>query len=267
MGLESDFNPTQRFSLRAEAYARYRPSYPRATLGVLERECGLTAASRIADIGSGTGLLARLFLDFGCEVTGVEPNIAMREAGERMLSSEPRFHSVEGRAEATTLPERSVDFVTAGQAFHWFEPVAARAEFQRILKPTGWVVLIWNERLVTPGFMGEHEALQNQFAHEKPHPTEAEFSAFYGHADWRLARLPNQHFLNLEGLRGRIESSSWSPLPGADGYESMVEEITRLFRKYERAGRVTMEYETTLYYGRVALRLQGPNQSRPLMQT
>src|SRR5580704_8341752 len=164
MGLDAGLDPPQRFSSRAEAYARYRPTYPRETLGLLERECGLTAACKIADIGSGTGLLARSFLDFGCEVTGVEPNPGMRAAGERMLSGEPRFRSVEGRAEATTLPDGSVDFVTAGQAFHWFEPTAARAEFQRILKPAGWVVLIWNERLVTPGFMTELEELQNKFA-------------------------------------------------------------------------------------------------------
>src|ERR1700733_14302368 len=124
MALDAGLDPAQRFSSRVQAYARYRPSYPRETLGLLERECGLTAACKIADIGSGTGLLARLFLDFGCEVTGVEPNPAMRAAGERLLSSEPRFHSVDGRAEATTLPDGSVDFVTAGQAFHWFEAVA-----------------------------------------------------------------------------------------------------------------------------------------------
>src|SRR5580658_4404950 len=144
MGLD----PTRRFSSRVEAYARYRPSYPRETLALLERECGLTPVSKIADIGSGTGLLARLFLDFGCEVTGVEPNPEMRVTGERMLLDKPRFHSVDGRAEATGLLAGSVDFVTAGQAFHWFEPAAARAEFQRILKTVGWVVLVWNERSI-----------------------------------------------------------------------------------------------------------------------
>src|ERR1700723_1734576 len=163
MGLDSSLDSAPSFSSRVEAYARYRQSYPCETQGILEREGILTAACKIADIGSGTGLLARSFLDFGCEVNGVEPNPGMRAAGERMLSGEPRFRSVEGRAEATTLPDGSVDFVTAGQAFHWFEPAAARAEFQRILQPAGWVVLIWNERLVTPGFMAEHEDLLNKF--------------------------------------------------------------------------------------------------------
>lgn len=242
---------TQRFSSRVEAYARYRPSYPRETLNLLERECGLTPGSKLADIGSGTGLLARLFLDFGCDVTGVEPNPEMRATGERMLLGQPRFQTVNGRAEATTLPDSSVDFVTAGQAFHWFEPTAARTEFQRILKPAGWVILIWNERSITPGFMTEYEELQNRFAREKPHPTGSELTAFYGHANWRLARIPNRQQLDEEGLRGRIESSSWSPLPGAESYEPMMREITRLFRKYQEGGQVTIEYETEIYYGRL----------------
>jgi SAM-dependent methyltransferase len=175
----------------------------------------------------------------------------MRATGERILTGEPRFHSVDGRAEATTLPDGSVDFVTAGQAFHWFEPVAARTEFRRILKPAGWAVLIWNERLTTPGFMADHEELQNKFAREKPHPADAEFSAFYGHSDWRLARIPNPQSLNADGLRGRIESCSWSPLPGTDGYDAMLKEVTRLFQRYEQDGRVTMAYETYVYYGRL----------------
>ena len=240
MGSDASQHPTQRFSSRVEAYARYRPSYPRETLELLERECGLTMASKIADIGSGTGLLARLFLDFGCDVTGVEPNPAMRAAGERMFSGQQRFHSVGGRAEATTLPDSSVDFVTAGQAFHWFEHAAARAEFQRILQPGGWVVLIWNERLVTPGFMAEHEELMNKFAREKSHPRDLEFNAFYGHANWRLARIPNRQSLDEQGLRGRIESSSWSPLPGAEAYQPMTSEINKLFLKYALDGRVTI---------------------------
>jgi ubiquinone/menaquinone biosynthesis C-methylase UbiE len=244
-------DPTQRFSSRVEAYARYRPSYPRETLNLLERECGLTPGSKLADIGSGTGLLARLFLDFGCDVTGVEPNPEMRTTGERMLLGQPRFHTVNGRAEATTLPDSSVDFVTAGQAFHWFEPTAARTEFHRILRPAGWVILIWNERSITPGFMTEHEELQNRFAREKSHPTGAELTAFYGHANWRLARIPNRQQLDEEGLRGRIESSSWSPLPGAENYEPMMQEIARLFRKYQEGGQVTIEYETEIYYGRL----------------
>jgi len=264
MGLDPSadqcIDSVQRFSSRVEAYARFRPSYPGETLALLERECGLTPAGKIADIGSGTGQLTRLFLGFGCEVAGVEPNAGMRAAAERFFAGEPRFHSVDGRAEAATLADGSVDFVTAGQAFHWFNPVAARTEFRRILKPAGWVVLIWNERVLSRGFMAAHEEIQNQFAREKAHPATAEFNAFYGHDKWRVARIPNRQRLNEEGLLGRIESCSWSPLPGSEGYDAMRREIVQVFRKYQRDGYVTLEYETTIYYGTMALRMPYPMQ-------
>src|SRR5437764_1020077 len=128
-------DPTQRFSTRVDNYVKYRPGYPPAIVGLLEAECGLTPESVVADIGAGTGLLAELWLRHGNPVCGVEPNREMREAGARLLAAYPAFTSVDGTAEATTLPDQSVDFVTAGQAFHWFEPVAARREFARILRP------------------------------------------------------------------------------------------------------------------------------------
>ena len=133
--MQSD--PTARFSSRVEDYIRYRPGYPAVIMDWLMRNCGLTAHARIADIGSGTGILSRMFLHFGCQVFGVEPNKDMRLAAERLLAGVKGFHSVDGRAEATTLPAGSVDFVTAGQAFHWFDPGPTRAEFRRLLTPGG----------------------------------------------------------------------------------------------------------------------------------
>src|SRR5262249_1325145 len=139
-------NPLERFSTRAENYRKYRPGYPAEIMSLLVSKCGLTPASLIADIGSGTGKLCELFLNYGNRVFGVEPNEAMRIAGETLLARYPGFVSVDGRAESTTLESQTVDFVTAAQAFHWFDRESARREFLRILKPSGWVVLVWNER-------------------------------------------------------------------------------------------------------------------------
>jgi len=140
-------NPTLRFSSRVENYVKYRPGYPKGIIATLAKDCGLTDTSVVADIGSGTGILSEVFLKNGNQVFGVEPNLKMREAGERLLGSYPDFSSVHGTAEATALPDSSVGFITAGQAFHWFDRERARKEFARILKPDGWVALIWNERL------------------------------------------------------------------------------------------------------------------------
>jgi len=139
-------DPTKRFSDRVEMYVKYRPHYPQAILTCLEKECGLTETAVIADVGSGTGILTKLFLDHGNKVYGVEPNAEMRQAAEAYLADYAHFTSVNGRSEATTLPAHSVDFVTAGQAFHWFQWQETRTEFRRILKPGGIVALVWNER-------------------------------------------------------------------------------------------------------------------------
>jgi SAM-dependent methyltransferase len=244
-------DPTQRFSSRVADYVRCRPSYPRGIIDLLARECGLSAHSRVADIGSGTGLLARIFLDFGCEVAGVEPNPEMRRAGERLLASWPRFQSVDGRAEATTLPDREVDFVTAAQAFHWFEPEQARAEFRRILRPDGWVVLVWNERLGVPGFMAGYEDLVARYGPERPKVEAHELAHFFGDTAWRRGTLPNQQQFDLEGLQGRFLSSSYAPLPGSPSYESLLNEIAELFKTHESDGKVTFLYETEIYFGRL----------------
>ena len=137
-------DPTQRFSSRVADYVKYRPSYPEAIIDLLTAECGLTPDSIVAGAGSGTGLLAELFLKAGQRVWGIEPNREMREAGEEFLRGYQRFVSIAASAEATTLPDRSVDFVTAGQSFHWFDRARVGVEFARILKPQGWLVLIWN---------------------------------------------------------------------------------------------------------------------------
>ena len=154
----------QRFSNRVADYIRYRPGYPSTCLDLLREECGLQPAHVVADIGSGTGLLSKLFLDNGNRVFGVEPNAEMRSAGEEYLQEYANFSSVNGSAEETTLPSQSIDFITAGQAFHWFEPAKAKREFQRILKPGGWVVVVWNERRIFESRFGkEYEKLLGRF--------------------------------------------------------------------------------------------------------
>src|SRR2546425_5633219 len=139
----------QRFSNRVADYVRYRPGYPLALIDLLRAECGLRPDHVIADVGSGTGFLSRLFLDNGNRVFGVEPNEEMRQAGEEYLAAHDKFSSVSGSSEATALPEASVDFITAAQALHWFEPGATRREFLRSLKPHGWGIVVWTDRRST----------------------------------------------------------------------------------------------------------------------
>jgi SAM-dependent methyltransferase len=250
----SPLEPTERFSDRVEDYARFRPGYPPAVLDVLRRETGLTPRHVVADLGSGTGLSARLFLEHGNEVLGVEPNRAMREAAERLLSGWPGFRSVAGTAEATTLPAGSVDLVVAAQAFHWFDAVATRAEVGRILKPGGWAALLWNTRTGSTPFLREYDALLVRFGTDyqriRHDQMGDEVLAWFPRGAVLRRTVPNPQSLDLESLTGRLLSASYTPPAGHPDREPMLRALEALFRRYQEDGRVRFEYETRLYVGR-----------------
>ena len=245
----------QRFSNRAEDYAKYRPGYPRQILGLMTRWCHFSAEDAIADIGSGTGLLSQLFLENGNRVLGVEPNAEMREAGEEFLRRYPKFTSVAGSAEATTLPDDEVDFVTAGQAFHWFDVEPTRREFQRILKTGGRVVIIWNERLLdTTPFLRDYEALLHQYGTDyarvnESYPRNEQMLAFFARNEFTSHTLPNFQEFDFEGLSGRLRSSSYAPTPDNLRFKPMMEKLRGIFDAHQVNGKVRMEYSTRVYTG------------------
>lgn len=248
--------PTQRFSARVENYARYRPGYPLEVLDLLRERYGLTQDSEIADVGSGTGALARMFLEDGNRIYGVEPNAEMRRAGERLLAAFPRFTSVEATAEETTLPDRSVDFVTAGQAFHWFDPGPVRREFGRILKPGGRIVLVWNARQKErTGFLAAYESLLETHGTDYAEVNHGRRGSAGKVRDF-FAPMPveewtfdNAQRLAPAGLKGRVLSSSYVPAEGEPGCAEMLAEIEDIFSKYQHGGAVTVRYDTRVYVG------------------
>jgi SAM-dependent methyltransferase len=244
-------DPTSRFSDRVENYVGYRPGYPEGVLDILRQETALTARSRIADIGSGTGLSAEL----GNAVIGVEPNAEMRRTAERLLERYRSFRSVNGSAEATTMPSRSVDHVVAGQSFHWFVPRLARKEFARILEPHGWVVLLWNSRrLDSTPFLRDYEALLQRFGTDyrevqHKHVDPARLQEFFEGDEFRRFTLYNEQLFDLDGLRGRLLSSSYTPQPTDPSYQPMLRELERVFEQHAEAGRVHFEYDVEIYVG------------------
>ncbi len=249
-------DPTKRFSTRVDTYVKYRPGYPPGVLLSLIEDCHLLRTSPVADIGSGTGILTKLFLDHGNPVFAVEPNPEMRGTAETLLGGYSNFSSVAGRAEATGLLDQSVEFVTAGQAFHWFDLEAAGSEFRRILRPDGWVVLVWNQRETeaTP-FLRAYEALLGNFGTDYERVdhtrriTDQVLQEFYG-AGYESRSFPNEQKLNFEGAKGRLLSSSYTPEPGHPDYEAMLAELRTIFEKHATNGRVRFLYTTRMYYGR-----------------
>lgn len=250
-------DPTERFSDRVVDYARYRPSYPPGLLDLMRGELGLRPGHTVADVGSGTGILSTLLLENGNTVFGVEPNRAMREAAERALGTRAHFFSIEGTAEQTGLADASVDFVTVGQAFHWFAPTKTHAELCRILRPPGWIVLVWNvRRLGTTPFLKSYEAFLIEWGTDyrtvrRSYEVDSALAELFGAEGWKVQSFPNEQTLDAVGFRGRVLSSSYMPGSDHPDRSAMLDALGVLFEAYQEGGRVRLEYDTTVYFGRL----------------
>jgi ubiquinone/menaquinone biosynthesis C-methylase UbiE len=249
-------NSTTRFTDRVENYIKYRPGYPEDIIPFLKKEAGFNSSMQVADIGSGTGILSRLFLMNKNIVYAIEPNTAMRQAAESMLNSYTNFISIAGTAEETGLPEDSIDLIAAGQAFHWFEPVKTKAEFQRIAKRNCHAVLIWNERQVKSAFEQEYEKFLLKYATDyakvnHKNITDEKIASFFAPFTFKYRSFYNEQIFDFEGLKGRLLSSSYVPNEGHPAYHKMITDLNRLYEKYQVSERIKIAYETKVYAGKI----------------
>jgi len=249
--------PTERFSDRVDDYVRYRPAYPARALEPLVTDCGLGSAATVADVGAGTGIWTDRLLDSGCRVLALEPNRQMRRAGRRRPGDAQRVTWLAGTAEATGLADASVDLVTAAQAFHWFDRRRARAELARVLKPGGWMAVIWNERhKETTPFLAAYERLlvdraidYERIDHSRIGRRDLE--PFFAPASVREFSCDNRQVLDLAGLEGRLRSCSYAPGPEHPDHEPMMAELRRIFAGCQENGQVAIDYDCRIYYGRL----------------
>ena len=246
----------ERFSNRVENYVKYRPTYPKQVLDLFRDEMNLQNDSIVADIGSGTGISAKLFLENGNTVFGVEPNEAMREAAENFLQDFPNFKSLDGTAENTDLQNESVDFVIVAQAFHWFDKTKTRKEFKRILRDKGFIALMWNERqLDSTAFLRDYERLLIRFGtdyetvrHENI--TKETLQDFF-QTDFEQKTFSNVQTVNFEGLKGRMLSSSYMPTAENPNFEQMLKNLESLFAQHSENGKIEILYDTKVFYGQI----------------
>ena len=248
-------NAKERFGDRVRDYVKYRPTYPDEVIDwILARTPGLQA---VADVGSGTGIFSTLWLQRRLKVFGVEPNQAMRAAAEERLGTEPGFVSVAGSAEQTGLPDESVGLVTCAQAFHWFNHEAARVEFTRILRPPGYVALVWNDRDVdTDDFSNAYERLLQEHAPEYSQVVHrnvlaSDLEAFFAPEPMETVGFENPQVLDRDAFNGRALSSSYVPNKGKPGHEEIMAALDEVFAAYQSGGVVRMRYLTRVYLGRL----------------
>eukprot|EP01006_Ploeotia_vitrea_P022491 TRINITY_DN54906_c0_g1_i1.p2 TRINITY_DN54906_c0_g1~~TRINITY_DN54906_c0_g1_i1.p2 ORF type:complete len:297 (+),score=16.54 TRINITY_DN54906_c0_g1_i1:60-893(+) len=248
-------SPLTRFSAKVDQYIKYRPSYPaQAVLSFLVKTISFTTSQIVADIGAGTGLFTKILVSNGNRVYAIEPNKEMREACESLVGAEhTNMAPIDGTAEETTLGACSVDVICCAQAFHWFDPAKTKKEWLRILKPNGWVVLLWNSReggglnesyeAAIRAHCPEYKDIQATSVATKTSKRQQEF---FGENPIHELRVPNPQQMDLEGLLGRVESASYAPLPGTTQHRTLLKDLIDAFTKHEVDGHVTMGYTTVV---------------------
>lgn len=249
---------TSRFSDRVDDYVRYRPDYPAALLDWLQRECGVTTEWLVADVGAGTGISSKMLLDAGYRVIAVEPNAPMRAAADTWLGGDANFSVIDGRADATSLDDASVDLVTVAQAFHWFDEETTRREFARVLRPGGLAAIWWNSRRLTgTPFLEGYEALLQTYGTDytsvaERYADDVRMRAWFGAGYVGSGRFPHSQKLDFEALRGRLMSSSYAPKEGHPKHAPMLKALRELFEACAERGTISFDYDTRVFAGHLA---------------
>jgi SAM-dependent methyltransferase len=248
---------TERFSGRVQAYAAYRPRFPQGILAFLRQHNALPENALVADIGAGTGMLAELFLDAGHRVIAVEPNDEMLAGCRELTVRCPALEVVKGSAESTTLPDASVDLIAVGRAMHWFDWPQAHREFQRILRPHGWMLVATNGHRGSGSPVSEqladifHRSRTDRVEADSRRDFNERLTAFFDVASWHRTILRHVMKMDFSTLLGYAESLSAIPRPGEQGYEEMVTESREVFDLHQREGLLETPLGCELFLGRL----------------
>ena len=245
---------SERFTATVEYYHQFRPRYPVEIIRLLIKECTLNANSVLADIGSGTGIFTELLIKRGFKTFAIEPNFAMRQKAQSLLGGYDNFISIEGTSNQTHLADHCLDCITCAQSFHWFNDLDSQEEFKRILKPNGYVVLIWNMRDNQTDCMKAYEALLKQFGTDylnvaAENMTEQKIKLFFGHESIKQFKISCQQLLDWASFKGRLLSTSYTPKIGDEHFDEMLAAANDLFSQYQEKDRIVFDYECTCYVG------------------
>lgn len=247
---------TNKFDGRATDYTVARPSYSMDFINCLYSQHGLSKASIIADIGSGTGKFSKLLLDRRSEVYCVEPNADMRSVAEKELCGYINFHSVAGNAENTNLKDNFVDCITVAQAFHWFDVPKFKQECLRIIKTGSKVFLIWNIRDYADII---NQEWHNVFSHYCPNfngfsngieRDDPKIKAFFDKS-YEYVSFNYPLIFDRETFIKRSLSSSYSLKKGDVNYEQYIFGLNELFAEYEHNGLISISNQSVAYMGMI----------------
>lgn len=241
------------FLHRAEDYAASRPAYPLQLMSFLRDRCGLEAGSRVADVGSGTGILTAQLLKVGATVFAVEPNESMRLQAEAALGSDPGFISVDAKAEELPFDDMVLDLITCSQSFHWFDFDRTKAEFARVLHGAGWVCCMWNELDESAGGATHHviTALRTASA-ESPRARESEqMKQFFAPGTMIHKVFVHEQELDLARVISLLRSRSYWPAPDSELGSKLESDILNSLQTFARKGTVKLQYRCSAFAGQM----------------
>jgi ubiquinone/menaquinone biosynthesis C-methylase UbiE len=240
---------------KAEKYAKYRWDYAPEAIEAIKKTTGISPESAIADIGAGTGILSQHFVEMVKHVFAVEINPDMRSQAECMLAKYPAFQSIDGCAEATGLPDHSIDLITVAQAIHWFEPEPTKREFLRILKPTGWLAILRNYSLDDE----IHEAMRSVFVEKNGaippqdviRPEHKPLTFYYSHTQFQTHTYTFTNTLTSEAFLGSALSASYAPSEDHPRYPAFERAVHHVFDQFSTNGYLTTHGATELCMGQM----------------
>jgi ubiquinone/menaquinone biosynthesis C-methylase UbiE len=247
------------FSKKAESYARYRWDYPAEAIETIVEVTGISRESVLADIGAGTGILTKVFLKRAGRVYAIEPNPEMRALAVSQWGGFPSFQAVDALADATTLPDQSIDVITVGQAIHWFPPESFQKECMRILKPGGWLAIFryssMNEglSLEDKGLLSEIFTEKNGYSATRPGdlPEQKPMSFYFRGEHFTKQDFYRTHQESWEEFLGALHSVSNAPDPNHPAFENFVFAAKRFFDQASRGGQLETKQHTELFLGQI----------------
>ena len=249
------------FDAWALDYDTFRPTYPQSLFDHIAARLQLPADARVADLGAGTGKAARQMARRGWHVIAVEPGEGMLDvlrarAEQEGLAIDARLAS----AEDTGLPDASVDLVTAGQAFHWFDKVRAVPEMARIVKPGRGVAVFWNGRAddrskllaaytdLMARYLPEEHVDRRVPGRESRAPAELAEGGYFDIDD--RVELRHERQMSADEFVGYAFTASQTRLfVDADARERLEADMRALMRAHFGEGLILVPYDCDLYVG------------------
>lgn len=245
-----------KFDKKGGIYSKARPSYPDELFVYLKEHNLISGSTVVADIGSGTGIFTEKLCPYVSKIFAIEPNDDMRSVAEVKYAAHENIISVNGSAENTKLSDKSVDFITVAQAFHWFDRQTFKAECQRILKIDGNILLVWNDRDTESELIMENYDINRRFCpnfNGSSNGIDFSKNAFtdFFKGNFDVVQFRNDLIYNENAFISRCLSSSYAPKPGEKNYNEYVADLQELFKKHSQNGTVPYPYITRCYIGKV----------------